>query len=83
MQKICWLINNKTDYKTLSACCGHGRYPMTIIVDDKRGRILEYFSQIEIPRTRNFYKRDGDGFFYIQEVSKPKRLPTRRVRIKR
>ena len=76
MGKICWLINNYTKYKTLGACCGHGKYPMTIVVTavgnyDGRETYsvpIEYFSQIEIPRKRNFYKRDKKGIFYLPEV---------------
>ena len=68
METICWLINNKTEYITLSSCCGHGFYPMSVVVSDKRGRILEYFSQVTIPRKRNFYKKDEQGIFCIPEV---------------
>jgi len=68
MSSVCWLINNKTGYKTLASCCGHGKYPITVIVSDGRGRILEWFSQIEIPRKRNFYKKDKQGVFFIPEV---------------
>jgi hypothetical protein len=70
MEKIVWLINNKTEYKTLSCCCGHGKYPMTIVVDNKRGTILEYFSQIEIPRKARFYIKDKQGLYFIPEVKK-------------
>ena len=58
MTLICWLINNQTNYETLASCCGHGKYPMTIIVSDKRGRILEWFSQIDIRRKKRFYVKD-------------------------
>lgn len=68
MECVCYLINEKTNYETLASCCGHGKYPMTVIVSDKRGRILEYFSQLTIPRKRNFYKRDEHGIFFVPEV---------------
>lgn len=70
MQKLCSLINETTNYKTLASCCGHGKYPMTIIVTRGYGNPIEWFSQIEIPRKRNFYKRDKQGYFYIPEVIK-------------
>lgn len=70
MQKLCSLINEATNYKTLASCCGHGKYPMTIIVTRGYGNPIEWFSQIEIPRKRNFYKRDKQGYFYIPEVIK-------------
>lgn len=68
MVSICWLINNSTKYKTLASCCGHGKYPMTIVVSRGWGNPIEWFSQVEIPRKRNFYKRDKNGLFYIPEV---------------
>jgi len=68
MEKICWLINNKTNYKTLASCCGHGKYPMTIVVEKGWGLPLEYFTQIILPRKRRFYKKDKQGIFYIPEV---------------
>lgn len=68
MEKVCWLINNKTNYKTLACCCGHGKYPMTIVVTRGYGNPLEYFSQVEIPRERKFYKRDKQGILYIPEI---------------
>lgn len=70
MVTLCWLINNSTKYETLASCCGHGVYPISVVVSDKRGRILEYFSQITIPRKRNFYKRDKQGIFHIPELKK-------------
>jgi hypothetical protein len=68
MKKIVWLINNKTNYKTLACCCGHGKYPMTIVVSRGYGNPIEYFSEIEIPRTKRFYVKDKKGYFYIPEV---------------
>lgn len=70
MEKICWLINNRTEYKTLASCCGHGKYPMTIIITRGWGNPIEYFSQITIPRKRKFYIKDKQGYFYIPEVVK-------------
>ena len=53
--------------KTKACCCGHGKYPMTIIV---KYDLLHYelFSGEFIPRRRNFYKRDTQGYYYIPEV---------------
>ena len=53
--------------ETLACCCGHGEYPMTIIIR-RYGVIEELISGIHIPRTRNFYKMDDCGFYYIPEV---------------
>jgi len=56
--------------KILACCCGHGRYPKTVVVRDKDGIIREINSGQVIPRKRRFYKRDPDGRFYIPEVSR-------------
>lgn len=55
--------------KTLACCCGHGKYPMTIICD--WGAVnLEIFHNFYIPRKRRFYSRDKQGIYYIPEVLK-------------
>jgi hypothetical protein len=69
--------------KTVACCCGHGKYPMTILVKGKEYKplhiknpfkkeepefIQEVFSGLIIPRTRKFYKKDSKGFYYIPEV---------------
>ena len=55
--------------KTLSCCCGHGKYPMTIICK-WGGNIIEIFSYKEIPRKSRFYKKDKHGVYYIPETIK-------------
>lgn len=56
--------------RTLACCCGHGKYPMTIVIGIGFGfKIpLEIFSNKQIPRKRRFYKRDKQGIYYIPEV---------------
>jgi len=58
------------DMKTVACCCGHGHkdYPMTIVVRSL-GSYYELFSGKHIPRKRNFYKRDKQGYYYIPEVT--------------
>lgn len=59
---------NNLEIKTVSCCCGHRKYPMTIIA--KIGdEFFELVSGKMIDRTRNFYKRDKEGFYFIPEVS--------------
>lgn len=70
----------------VACCCGHKRYPITIV--KKMGfannpYFLEIVSGKVIPRKKNFYKKDGDGYYYIPEVSNPKRLPTTSRRLYR
>jgi len=52
----------------LACCCGHSKYPMSLVVKDKNNNIFEMFSGIEIPRPVRFYKRDKQGYYYIPEV---------------
>ena len=55
-------------YEILACCCGHGKYPMTIVAKNQRGMIFEMFSNEEIDRKRNFYRRDKQGFYFIPET---------------
>ena len=59
---------NAHGYNTVGCCCGHKRYPLTIICKTKSGRFYDLVSGVDIPRTRNFYKMDEDGYFYIPEI---------------
>ena len=53
--------------KTLACCCGHKKYPMTIIVESGYGN-FELISGSIIPRKKRFYKKDKQGYYYIPEV---------------
>jgi len=55
--------------KVLGSCCGHGKYPPTIICNSD-GKNIELFSGKEIPRKRNFYKLNKNGVYFIPEVIK-------------
>jgi len=56
--------------ETVASCCGHGRYPITIVcrMKGRRDRYFELFSGKSILRVRNFYRMDSDGFYYIPET---------------
>jgi len=60
----------KEGFNVIACCCGHGKYPKTIIIKDQLGGIYDSVSKKSIPRTRNFYKRDKQGYYYIPEVIK-------------
>lgn len=72
---IKWLKNK---HILVASCCGHGKYPLTVIVKEgismmpigQKNKIVfrEIISQKIIPRTRNFYKKDSEGYYYIPEV---------------
>lgn len=54
---------------TLACCCGHGKYPMTIVALCGFGQEpCEILSGVWIPRKKRFYKRDKEGIYYIPEV---------------
>lgn len=96
VRKFVEWLNNK--HKTILSCCGHGRYPMTIIIKEGceingirkitfkeiiSGKILRIKKSALDKDPKKFYKKDGDGYYYIPEISKPKRLPTTSRRINR
>ena len=68
-------IIKKKEYKIKACCCGHGKYPMTIIIHAEYcnlpalGGTFDLVSGIKIYRKRRFYKRDKQGYYYIPEVS--------------
>lgn len=56
----------------LACCCGHSKYPMTIIINARHG-IYDLVSGKMIPRKRRFYKRDKQGYYYIPETLEGKK----------
>lgn len=58
---------------TLACCCGHGRYPMTIVIRCNDDDALEIFSGKMILRKSRFYLKDKKGYYYIPETSKVKK----------
>ena len=65
----------KAGWHTVASCCGHGKYPVTVICEEMEGSkvFTELFTQTRIPRTRCFYKKDKEGFYFIPEVEKKRR----------
>ena len=63
-------INGNTSFRTLGSCCGHCRYPMSIVCKSPFGFIVDICSGEIIPRTRNFYKMDSEGYYYLPESVK-------------
>lgn len=64
----------KKGIKTLACCCGHGRYQKTIVIAVNQQTFplipMDMFSGKIIPRTRRFYKRDKDGYYFIPEIER-------------
>jgi hypothetical protein len=67
VRNINWYCKNKDYLTVIASCCGHNKYPMTIVVKNRIGFIFDFISDKEIPRKRNFYKRDKQGYYYIPE----------------
>ena len=60
---------NKEGIITLACCCGHGKYPKTIIIKHSGTKQpYEYFSKQYILRKKRFYKRDKKGVYFIPET---------------
>lgn len=59
-------------YEVVASCCGHGKYPLSIVINCQkiRGKYLEIISQEILPRKRKFYLRDREGYYYIPETLK-------------
>ncbi len=62
----------KKNMKPVSCCCGHGKYPMTVVIQNRIHieMFKELFTDTLIPRQRRFYKRDENGYYYIPESIK-------------
>ena len=63
-----------TDFKIVACCCGHKKYDMTIILEmpdilfKSKKKYIDIVHNKIIPRKRNFYKKDKQGFYFIPEV---------------
>ena len=58
-------------YETKSCCCGHGKYPRTLMIGLKKGSfVFDLFTATIIKREKKFYKKDKEGYYYIPEISK-------------
>lgn len=67
---IKWLL--ECDFAPVASCCGHNKYPITVVVRWMENGVPTYyelFTKTKIPRSRNFYKKDSEGYYYIPEVS--------------
>ena len=72
MKNIIEFISDSSNLvEPVACCCGHGRYPMTILLKDKKdnlGLVYDLISGVEIPRKKKFYKRDEEGYYFIPET---------------
>lgn len=56
------------EWKTVASCCGHRKYPMTIVVKTSLDNIYEICSDVYLDHKKKFYKKDKQGYYYIPEV---------------
>ena len=61
-----------TGFRTVSSCCGHGKYPPSLLVKHTSYQpedfALEIFSRKIVKRKKKFYKKDKQGYYYIPET---------------
>ncbi len=68
MQRVITFLNSN-GIRTVACCCGHGKYPPTIVTETEHmGIFLEIFSDVYLERKKRFYVSDGAGLFYIPET---------------
>lgn len=66
IRNLNWIMSR---WKPVGSCCGHGRYPMTIVVQiDKYCQPYELMHGIWLDRKTKFYKKDSKGYYFIPEV---------------
>jgi len=75
---IAGLIRSLNDYgiETLGSCCGHGKYPLTIVYRFNKpghtymnGNLYDFCSGWGIiGRKKRFYVKDKEGYYFIPEV---------------
>lgn len=71
IRKLIYELNVNNNIQTVGSCCGHQRYPLSIVCRTSHNGVQTFYeliSGVEIPRTRNFYVTDKDGFYYIPEA---------------
>ena len=62
LQELVKQINKESEYTTLSSCCGHGKYDITIVAEHKEsGKVIEWFSKVSIQRQvlNRYYEKKG------------------------
>ena len=75
------VVFNTFGFMKIVACCGHGKYPRTIILETQFA-CFDMESWTTIPRKKRFYKKDSECYYYIPEISKtPVKTRTRKAQL--
>lgn len=54
---------------TVASCCGHGKYPVTILCcESPHSPVFDYCSGEQLERRYRFYKRDKEGIYFVPEM---------------
>ena len=64
-------LNIIPHYKTLSSCCGHGKYDPTVVIKNlSTGIISEFYTEMVLGKRKcnRYYKKDIEGYYYIPEL---------------
>jgi len=65
---------SKSGFVILMCCCGHGRYPMSIICRNKQFKApFDLVSNKNLHSKKKFYKRDKKGYYFLKEIHKEKK----------
>jgi len=72
------IVFRHINFEILACCCGHGKYPMTIVyrMPVYRHKYWELFSSRIIGRKKRFYIKDKQGYYYIPETILPNKVET-------
>ena len=65
------LVLSMNGFDVCACCCGHGKYPLTVVCKNRARLSNNHFDLIsgkDIPRNKRFYVRDKEGYFYIPET---------------
>src|SRR3990167_606494 len=73
VENINWMLDTnlgdqEDGWRLVASCCGHGKYPMTLVAQDEKKMTLELCSDKYIGRRKKFYKKDKQGYYYIPET---------------
>lgn len=66
-----WALSFVGGFHVVGCCCGHGRHPLSVICKNpnrKKNNYFDLISGVDIPRSKRFYFRDKEGYFFLPEV---------------
>jgi len=54
-------------FTTLASCCGHGKYPRTVVMLNAFGVVMEYYTKDLLfkQKQHRYYQRDAAGHYHL------------------